>query len=208
MKSKIIILLITLLVIVQLPGSDNSDKKIPVARTHQTNFSNKPMRTMLNVNDFSSWFYASGTSANDPNGDPGGIFPRGTAGVIFTDGLIWGGFVGDSLKPLRVGGVTYREGVQPGRILPSGQAQDTKHPEVRIYRIRKDYRQMSDADLRQDTAELLLKDEDEVTQSEMDSILKQYETDWQEWPVQLGAPFYDNNSNGRYEPETGESPGL
>ncbi|MEJ2636121.1 MAG: FlgD immunoglobulin-like domain containing protein, partial [Calditrichia bacterium] len=46
------------------------------------------------------------------------------------------------------------------------------------------------------------------TQSQIDEVRAQYGTDWEEWPVDMGAPFYDLNGNGIYEPEQGETPGI
>ena len=39
-------------------------------------------------------------------------------------------------------------------------------------------------------------------------MLDQYRADWEEWPVELGAPFNDLNDNEVYEPEQGETPGI
>lgn len=189
MKKNYFSWVILFLVILEATGSQLKEKVTHTYHMPQISSQGKYMRTLLNVNNFTSWFYATGTSANDPNGDVGGIFPRGTAGVIFTDGIVWGGFVDDTLQTLRVGGVTYREGIQQGRILPSGEAQDPNHPEARIYRIHRNYQRLSDEELRRDAAEQLLKDETEVEQTEINAIRRQYEIDWQEWPAHLGAPF-------------------
>jgi hypothetical protein len=43
-------------------------------------------------------------------------------------------------------------------------------------------------------------DRGSVTQAQIDSVRKQYEKDWVEWPVAKGAPFYDADSDGLYEP--------
>jgi hypothetical protein len=42
----------------------------------------------------------------------------------------------------------------------------------------------------------------------MDVIIAQYEKDWEEWPTEIGAPFYDLNNNGIYEPDLDETPGI
>ena len=39
------------------------------------------------------------------------------------------------------------------------------------------------------------------------AIYKQYEKDWNEWPADKGAPFYDVNKNGKYEPNI-DIPGV
>jgi hypothetical protein len=174
-----------------------------------------PQSSVFNINNISSWQSHDGKSANDPNGNSGVIYPRSTAGVIFQDGIIWGGFLLDPVtgqqipnQPLRVGGQTYRQGTQPGRIISIGTPEDPNLPHVRIYRIRKDYLTVSDDELRLDAAELNQIDPSQVTQAMIDAVRAQYTTDWNEWPVPSGAPFYDLNNNGIYEPALGEEPGL
>ncbi|MCZ6819161.1 MAG: hypothetical protein O7G31_06675, partial [Calditrichaeota bacterium] len=148
----------------------------------------------------SMWVYADGTSGNDPSGNSGVIFPRGTAGVIFQDGIIWGGIVNDGVDPkIRVGGQTYTSGTVPGSILSQGVSEDFGDPSVnRVWRIRRDYFR---ADLTRDAAEINLKGIVEVTQSEIDAVRTRYDRDWAEWPWQKGAPFYDADGDGAYTPQ-------
>ena len=169
--------------------------------------------TLLNVGNISYWIRNDGWSGRNPvTGGAGTLYPRGTAGVVFQDGILWGGWVQDPdtiLPRLRVGGQTYRVGTTPGRIISPGVAEDPELPHVRIYRIRKDYQTVSDAVLRRDAAELFYNgDTTQVTAADINAVRQQYETDWNEWPVQYGAPFYDLNGNGVYEPGQGETPGL
>lgn len=177
-----------------------------------------PSATVFNIGNISSWQYNDGRSGHTPGitspGSSGVIYPRSTAGVVWEDGIIWGGFLTDTLtggpppQRLRVGGQTYRIGTTPGRILPGGIGEDPNLPHVRIYRIRRDYLTVSDNDLRLDAAELNQIDPAEVTQEMINAVRVQYSTDWNEWPAQYGAPFYDLNGNGIYEPSLGEEPGL
>ncbi|GAB4380457.1 MAG: hypothetical protein Kow0042_30560 [Calditrichia bacterium] len=67
---------------------------------------------------------------------------------------------------------------------------------------------MSEEELRRDVAELLNRDLQAITVQQIDSLRQAYINDWNEWPVHLGAPFYDLNGNGTYEPQAGETPGL
>lgn len=54
--------------------------------------SGEPMATLMNINDISMWVRADGWSERNPiTGESGIIFPRGTAGAVFQDGIIWGG---------------------------------------------------------------------------------------------------------------------
>lgn len=156
-----------------------------------------PTRTQLNINMLSYWIYSDGTSAHNPNTGGNGIyFPRGTygAGVIYMEGLVWGGMVQDGQQPeLRVGGSTYKPGLIRGRIISKGVAEDAEAPDVRIWRIRPDY---ATADLRQDAAEMVEGSIGDVTDTDIADLRAQYATDWEEWPWEKGAPFYDVNGNG------------
>ena len=156
-----------------------------------------PAFTLSNINQVAYWVWDDGISAHDPYTEGNGAFyPRGTfgAGVIYTDGLVWGGFVNDGQQPaLRVGGTTYNTGLQPGAILSPGVAENPDAPDVRIWRIRRDWKT---ADLRQDAAEFFEKSLKDITDDDIAKLRAQYEKDWNEWPWQKGAPFYDVNGNG------------
>ncbi|MFN0157100.1 MAG: T9SS type A sorting domain-containing protein [Bacteroidota bacterium] len=161
--------------------------------------------TILNINQVSCWARNDGWNARDPaNGNVGLMFPRGKVGTVFQDGILWGGkvFDGGTLNP-RVGGQTYQVGTLPGRIIAPGIQPDTSDSTVRIYRIRADFRT---ADLRLDAAELNRVSLGQVTPAMVRAVRTQYEKDWNEWPWQQGAPFYDSNNNSVRD--TGESPGL
>ena len=99
----------------------------------------KNTRSISNVANLSYWVFHDGTSAHDPyTDDAGAIYPRGTVGVIFQDGFIYGGFVNDpdTSKPqLRVGGQTYVIGTTPGWV-SNGVAVSSEDPRVAIYRIK------------------------------------------------------------------------
>lgn len=156
-----------------------------------------PVRALLNINLLAHWMYASGISAHNPNTNGNGIiFPRGTygAGVIYTDGLVWGGFVKDGSSPeLRVGGTTYNTGIQRGAITSPGSNEDPAAPDVRIWRIRPDY---ATADLKRDAAEQQDLGLAAVSDADIAAVRAQYETDWNEWPWEKGAPFNDLDGNG------------
>lgn len=184
--------------------------------------------TLVNINNFSMWIRADGWSGRNPfTGDAGAFFPRGTVGVIFQDGIVWGGYVQDGSTPsLRVGGQTYNIGTQTGRIISPGIAEDPNVPDVRIWRIRRDY---LTADLTSEaldvyralpkpppppappdtlTKVLLCSPADSaaLVQQLIDSLRLAYAHDWSHWPWQKGAPFYDMNENGAMD--LGEEPGL
>jgi hypothetical protein len=159
-----------------------------------------PASTLININNIAGWIRNDGWSARVPSsGNSGVYYPRGTSTAIFQDGIVWGGNVNDGgSQVLRVGGQTYSIGTIGGRIISKGVAANPSDPDVRIFRIRRDYKE---ADLKQDAAEFFEKGLNAVTSGDIATIRAQYETDWSEWPASHGAPFYDADSNGRYEPK-------
>ena len=176
----------------------------PAAKLAQDEIEVSTQRTQLNINNMAMWIQSDGWSARNPlNGNSGVTYPRSTDQVIFQDGIIWGGRVQDGNdQDLRVGGQTYEIGTVPGVIESKGLAQDRET--ARLYRIRRDW---ATADLRLDASEVLNKGLSQITAAHEDSVRAQYERDWMEWPAELGAPYYDNDGNGQYDPSVDE-PGL
>jgi len=171
----------------------------------------KATRSMLNICNWGYWIFYDGTSAHTPSGDSGGFYPRGTATVIFMDGFVWGGIVdttGDGEGDhIRVGGQTYNTGTQPGWIETAGTgpnnpptAVSPDDDRVRIYRIRKDWENLTADD------PSVIRDANEIG-LDPSEILERYEYSWNNWPTDLGAPYYDNNNNGVYDEGTDE-PGI
>ena len=109
---------------------------------------------------------------------------------MFTEGILWGGKVFDgNEKIIRVNGSNYS----------SGNSAIT-----RLYRVRSDYFK---ADLTDDAANFFIVPKNQVSDSMISAIYKQYERDWNEWPAEKGAPFYDVNKDGKYEPDI-DIPGV
>ncbi|MCK4640486.1 MAG: T9SS type A sorting domain-containing protein [Candidatus Marinimicrobia bacterium] len=150
-------------------------------------------RTLSNISNWSYWMNYNGMSGIDPNSNSGGIYPRGTAGAIFQDGFIWGGKVGTEI---RVGGQTYNVGTTQGWIKSDGTAVSKDDPRARIYRIRPDYETLTHAMVVQEAAEANMVSATAVTEAMTDEIIAQYETDWNEWPADLGAPTYADGTPG------------
>ncbi len=128
------------------------------------------------INQIFMWISNNGDGSHSPITDAQGFFwPGGanaTKGAIFEDGLLWGGRIG---REIRVGGSTYRHGLQSGRILDDGTADSPDQDKYRIYRIRKDWQSLPSGP-----------DKD------------QYEKDFNEWPVEDGAPWDDVDGDGIY----------
>ncbi|MBR9977805.1 MAG: hypothetical protein KFH87_06920, partial [Bacteroidetes bacterium] len=134
----------------------------------------------IGINSILMWMSNNGSTAHNPMSDGSGLeWPRGSAKyVVFQDGLIWGGTVGGEI---RVGGSTYRQGLQAGNILADGSPADPSDPVHRIYKVRK-----------------LSKEEFGRMSGDEQVRLR---TDFEEWPVQFGAEYSDNDNNGVYNPD-------
>ena len=210
MKKIIYLLSAALLVlgILSAPAAGREPKTFynRVAKIAQEEEINFGAHALININNMSMWFKRDGYSAGNPYTDNSGTtYPRSTDQVIYRDGLVWGGRVLDGdPQELRVGGSTYAQGTVPGRIISKGVADDRDNESVRIYRVRRDYKT---ADLRQETAEYLDVGLSEVSDDEIEQLRAQYEKDWNEWPAEWGAPYYDNDGDGQYDPAVDE-PGV
>jgi hypothetical protein len=152
-----------------------------------------PIRAYLNLNSISTVFKNTGISDIDESEQSSGFkFPKETGKTaVYESGLLWGVKIpGD--PQVRVGGSTYPEGLQGGKIISPGIAEDPNSSHVRIYRVRPDvYPGGPPVDLSWEA-----QDEGKTEQQ----VRAQYELDWNEWRVQDGAPFVDTDSNGVYDP--------
>lgn len=198
----------TLVLLLLLLMNNNHYAKQEITQSGLISSSNfRPLRTQLNINNLSYWIYANGISGHNYYTDGNGVyFPRGTygAGVVYSDGFLWGGMVRDGQPvELRVGGTTFNTGLLPGAIISKGIPEDPNGYDARIWRIRQDYKT---ADLTRDAAEMAEKPLNRITEDEVDAIRDQYRTDWQEWPWQKGAPFYD--MDGDQIMDSDEEPGI
>lgn len=173
--------------------------------------SGTPREQILNINNLTTWLRADGQSNQTPYNNDGAIFPRGTSAVIYQDGLVWGGKTyldAGFTQPapnqaLRVGGQTYNVGTREGRIIGQGATATPADPagtEARIYRIRRDYAIMDYYELQRDAAEYFETGMNAVSSEQMAQIRTQYAKDWQEWPVQFGAPYVERNGIPGYQP--------
>jgi len=170
----------------------------------------EPRYQILNINNLWTWMESNGESNHSPDGDNGTYYPRGTAWLIYKDGIMWGGkcYTDEAMTSgapydqiIRVGGSHYDPGVREGHVIGMGATAAPSDPaNARIYRIRRDYASMDPEELKRDAAEYNETGVDQVSQAEIDEIYAWYERDWTEWPVDLGAPFIDRNGNGVYDP--------
>lgn len=160
-----------------------------------TNSEGMPSWTHICINNISSWFFNNGSSDLSQNGSSGLIFPKGSGKTAaYQSGLVWGAKIEGTVE---VGGSAYYQGTVPGYIKPDGTAASPSDPAVRIYRVRRDYKN-SNVDFASEIA---------LGEGTKDQIFTQYDKDWNEWPASQGAPYEDINHNGQYEPNI-DIPGV
>ena len=155
----------------------------------------------ITINNISAWYSSDGrleaTHANAAgNSVWGGIFPRNTASTIYTSAFMYSA---DSPLPI-VNGAYYTNTLQHGAIFgqQTGLAENKLANGVRIWRIRKDF---MTADLRRDASVTYGIAENNVSIMDMQRLRTEYKKNWLEWPAIKGAPFYDVNNNGIYDPK-------
>ncbi len=198
----IIIVGILFLVPVGVLAKGNKKERREIYKTNASQITT----TYIDINNLVA--LQSNQGYSDYNANPnleGTVFPKGSGKTaVFESGFLWGGYVNGDFSQVRVGGSAYISGIQPGPILPNGQAADPSDPKYQIYRVRPDVYPGGPAiDLSSDA------------QNEgipADQIRAQYESDWNNWPAagtanDLGAPFQDKNGDGKYEPNI-DVPGV
>jgi len=160
----------------------------------------RPFSAVLNINNISMWASSNGLMEQNPELQTAGVvFPKGKTTVINAGGILWGGRVRDGKSPVvRVGGSTFKSGLQPGRIIAPGISENPENADVRIFRIRRDW---ATADLAADASETYNIPLFDVRQSDIDRLREQYRKDWLEWPWQKGAPYYERNGLPGYQPD-------
>lgn len=145
-----------------------------------------PRYSKFNINKISTYVYNNGEADIDRSSNSGFEFPIGTDHyAVYKSGLLWGAKISGKIYS---GGSAYNSGLSPGRILENGNAEDPNSENVRVFKVRPDYKTAAF------TNEIL--DENKTSQE----IFNQYEKDWNEWPANNGAPFEDINHDGNYDP--------
>jgi hypothetical protein len=98
-----------------------------------------------------------------------------TKGAVFIDGMV---FAGLKNSEVFAGGNYYRNGLQPGNILEDGSAANPDSSVFGIWKIRRDWGVFPPGQEK-----------------------NRLEHDYNNWPVDLGAPWIDYNGDGIYDPE-------
>ena len=159
--------------------------------TSYTVLAQNPEQSIIDASNITSWVEDNGFHHWVVNGEYNGSYPNGLpVGVIFSEGICWGGLVYDGQdQKVRVNGNNYGSGCSPI---------------TRLYRVRTDYYK---ADLTNDAENFFMKDREDITAEDLETIRNQYEKDWNEWPADKGAPYYDADKDGSYNPNV-DIPGV
>jgi len=158
------------------------------------------VQSVMNINNITYWMTkeAGATTSGSPNGTTVD-YPKGTGGLVYEDGMLWGAKVSDGgSQRVRVGGNTYNFGLKAGHVIHdnSGNVLGSSDPsDSHVWRVRSDY---TAADLTEDAA--IFFNTDAPTSAEIDEVYASYEFDWDNWPTDLGAPFEDVDGDGLYDP--------
>lgn len=134
------IVLLSVLIMTAASGAElKKDEKNAVAGQSPaiSKVTGNPVVTFLNINNISTPLRSNGIAdINVQQNNSGLVFPKGSGKTpIYESGLLWGAKVG--ADPLaRVGGSSYSSGLQSGKILSPGVAEDPGLAKNRIYRVR------------------------------------------------------------------------
>jgi len=127
------------------------------------------------VNDCMMWVSNNGDGSHNPTTDGAGFYwpggEKATITAIFEDGLIWSYKTDDG--GVKTNGNTHRQGLQAGKILENGTPDDPEKEKYRVYKIRKNWELLSPGEKKD-----------------------AYEKDYNEWPVEDGAPWIDVDGDG------------
>ena len=200
MRKFLILIFMIITLVVSLSAEDQAYTSPPDYLLKST--MNQTTRTIISVGNWVYWQYSNGLSAHSPDGEDGGYYPQNIGPVIYTDGLLYGGLINGNLNEYRIGGVAFDVGLQAGWINNDGSAADPNDERVKIWRIRDDWRTLTYSQVKFDAMHLNeLKSLTDVSESMCQEVIDQYEEDWNNWPVDLGAPYYDADGNGTYNPD-------
>ncbi len=139
---------------------------------------NKPI-DYIEVNEVKMYITNFGMGSHSPYTDGSGFYwPKSlqdtTLTAIFEDGLVYGAKVNGEI---RVNGDTYRYGLQPGKIIAAGIPDNPVKSDFLFWKVDKNWQSLPPGNERD-----------------------RYEYNYNNWPVDLGAPFNDKDGDGEYTP--------
>ena len=188
-------LIIILTFFIAIPNTYFAKEKDKKDRSKLSKTAVDPASSVVDINNITSWVGSDGSHSQFVGGGSwNGAFPKGSElGVIYAEGIVWGGKVNDGQTPLlRVDGNTYSTGCQ------------SVYSPHRVFRARPDY---ATGNLADDAANFNQISLGQVSDAQIAELKAQYEKDWNEWPAADGAPYEDVNNDGIYEPDV-DIPGI
>ena len=129
----------------------------------------------ISVNSIKMWISNYGEGSHDPFTDGGGLYypissnPGKT--LVFSDGLFWMGKIGNDLY---ASGNSKLSGVTPGTVENDSSTGFNKN-KFRVYKIKPEWNKLPPGTKRDE-----------------------FQTDFNEWPADIGAPFFDLDYDGKY----------
>ena len=194
---------------VSLQAQDCTENKMQNRRLAKT--ATNDLYAAFLINNVFNYYSNNGDGSFNPysSDNEGFEWPKGGGPgktAAFEDGLVWACWQNGTLK---ANGSDYWHGLQAGKILSNGSADDPSLPKYRVYRVRPDIGPTTTWGLAmkqkiQSQEGDLIRRYESVTDS---AIYVQYIRDWNEWPASDGAPYTDVNSNGVYDPSV-DIPGI
>ena len=185
---------VSFIVQLKLFSQNNITKPVVLNKPVFTHLSENPEESIIDLSNITCWVGNNGFHSHVPSKGQwewNGTYPNGeNVGVVFSEGINWGGLVYDGNDTIvRVNGNYYGSGCKAI---------------IRIFRVRPDYKT---ADLTRDAANFFNKPSGDVTNQDIRKLRYQYERDTENWPVHEGAIFNDINNDGIYNPNV-DIPGV
>jgi|GEM_PF-2571162 len=183
--------------------------------------------TVSTNNLLSAWLRNDGLMDQGPLPENRLSLPPGW--IVYSSGIIWSGVWENPSfgNPVIAGGQSSTAGTgvglpatiegwieSPGTSSTPAIAVSPSNPRVKIYRIRRDWQQFFDSnnepitgltEIRNEAAKFFNVSQPSPEQERQ--VLLRYREDWENWPGDLGAPYYDLNGNDSWDPGIDE-PGL
>lgn len=168
MKKALLVVIINFAIIFP---QGNRDKNSPLLSKPQI----EQHYNFLAVNQVYFWVTNFGWESSGPYPVYGGFkWPGGINAfqdLINYDGMSWGGIINDTIRTN--GDVRYLNSIQPGKIFDDGVADDMNKEKYRVFKLLKGWESLPAGE-------------------ERDLAEKNYN----EWPVEDGAPWEDHDGNG------------
>lgn len=159
--------------------TDQNDNSISDDNNYSVTFSANNSVEFINANEVKMWTGNNGQGSHNPYTDLWGFYwptslEDSLLTAIFADGLVLGTKVNGEI---RVNGDTYRFGFKPGKIVSTGVADSPLKNIYTMWKVDKNWQALPPG---------IEKD--------------RYEYNYNNWPVDLGAPFNDKDKDGIYTP--------